>query len=182
MVQIVQNGVNQRLHFEVEPFLCDEMEVDEERVVLLPHSAHVDDFVEVGAFVLLRNVADFACLQNKKVETVFERLNDFFGMVNAHFYLLCEGIKCLFHETVEESEFVEDVFVGLFEHFLFEAVGQFLDEVFLFLQTELFLNVDRLFDVIIDAPTQLLRQIVFYNKLFEDFEVFAFFDVLRADV
>jgi hypothetical protein len=118
------------------------MEVDEERVVLLPHSAYVDDFVEVSAFVLLRNVADFAGLQNEKVETVLERLNDFFGMINAHFYLFGEGIKCLFHETVEESEFIEDVFVGLFEHFLLEAVGQFLDEVFLFLQTELFLYVN----------------------------------------
>lgn len=158
------------------------MKVDKERIILLTDSAHVDDFVEVSAFVLLRNVADFAGLKNEKVEIVLERLNDFFGMINAHFYLFREGIQRFFHETVEESEFIEDVFVGLFEHFLLEAVRQFLDEVFLFLQTELFLYVNRLFDIIVDAPTQLLRQIVLYDKLFEDFEVFAFFDVLRADV
>ena len=90
MLEVIKNGINQRLHFEIESLFGDEMQIDEERVVLLSHPPHVDDFVEVTAFVLFRNVADFACLQNEKVEVVLERLNDFLGMVDAHFNLFSE--------------------------------------------------------------------------------------------
>ena len=88
VVEVVKYGVNQGLYLEVRPLFGDEVQVDEEGVVLRRYLLDVNDSVVVAAVLLLADVADFAGLQDVRVEAVLQGLDDLFGMADAHLYLL----------------------------------------------------------------------------------------------
>lgn len=116
------------------------------------------------------------------MKIILERLDDLLGMVYAHLYLLSQGVEGLIHQIVEEGQLIEDVLVGFLQHFLLEASWQLLNEGFFLLQAELLLDVDRLLDVVVDPPAELLRQVILKDKLLKNFEVSALLDVLSADI
>lgn len=88
VVEVVKYGVNQGLYLEVRPLFGDEVQVDEEGVVLRRYLLDVNDSVVVAAVLLLADVADFAGLQDVRVEVVLQGLDDLFGVADAHLYLL----------------------------------------------------------------------------------------------
>lgn len=113
---------------------------------------------------------------------VVDVLDDFSRVTDMHLYFLCETEKGAFHEVFEEGEVLEYFFVGLFEELYFEAFGQFFDKEVLLFVVELFSDVGRFFDVIVDAPLEVLRDVIFACEFAEDFEVFAFLNILGSDI
>ena len=182
VVEVVKYGVNQGLYLEVRPLFGDEVQVDEEGVVLRRYLLDVNDSVVVAAVLLLADVADFAGLQDVRVEVVLQGLDDLFGVADAHLYLLRQGKEGLFHQVVEKGDLFEDSLVGLLQHLLLEAARKLLDENLLLFEAELFLDVDRLVDVVVDATAEVFGEVVFDDQFLEDFEVFALFDVLGPNV
>ena len=86
---------------------------------------------------------------------VVDVLDDFFRVTDAHLYFLCETEKGAFHEVFEEGEVLEYFFVGLFEKLNFEAFGEFFDKEVFLIVVELFSDVRRLLNVIVDAPLEI---------------------------
>ena len=154
-LEVVKYGVNQGLYLEVRPLFGDEVQVDEEGVVLRRYLLDVNDSVVVAAVLLLADVADFAGLQDVRVEVVLQGLNDLFGVADAHLYLLRQGKEGLLHQVVEKGDLFEDGFVGLLQHLLLEAARKLLDEILLLFEAELFLDVDRLVDVVVDPTAEV---------------------------
>ena len=97
VVEVVKYGVNHGLYLKVRPLFGDEVKVDKERVVLCRYLLDVNDSVVVAAVLLLADIADFAGLQDVRVEVVLQGLDDLFGVADAHLYLLRQGKECLFH-------------------------------------------------------------------------------------
>jgi hypothetical protein len=182
VVEVVKYGVNQGLYLEVRPLFGDEVQVDEEGVVLRRYLLDVNDSVVVAAVLLLADVADFAGLQDVGVEVVLQGLDNLFGVADAHLYLLRQGKEGLLHQVVEKGDLFEDGFVGLLQHLLLEAARKLLNEILLLFEAELFLDVDRLVDVVVDATAEVFGEVVFDDQFLEDFEVFALFDVLGPNV
>ena len=103
-------------------------------------------------------------------------------MADAHFYLFGQRKERLFHQIVEEGYLLEDCLIGLLQNFFLEASGKLFNEILFLFETELFLYVYRLVDIVVDSAAEVFGQIVLYDQFLENFEVFALFDVLRPNV
>jgi hypothetical protein len=70
---------------------------------------------------------------------------------------------------VEKGDLFEDSLVGLLQHLLLEAARKLLNEILLLFEAELFLDVDRLVDVVVDATAEVFGEVVFDDQFLEDF-------------
>ena len=72
---------------------------------------------------------------------------------------------------MEKGDLFEDSLVGLLQHLLLEAARKLLDENLLLFEAELFLDIDRLVDVVVDATAEVFGEVVFGDQFLEDFEI-----------
>jgi len=79
--------------------------------------------------------------EDDKVEVVVDGPDDFLGVGDLGFELLCEAAEGAVEEGPEEDEFVEYFLVGLAQVADSEVLGEFLHEFLVLLEVEVLLHL-----------------------------------------
>lgn len=91
MLQKVNHGIHKGLNLKILPFLGDEVQIDQKRIIFSIDLDSVNNLVVVRTARLFAHITYLPRFQYQQIELVLERLYDFLRVGDHHLYLLGQG-------------------------------------------------------------------------------------------